>query len=91
MKELIEALRYLMSHSHNGFPQEKKDVINDFIARMDALQDGLNPCTSYYDYEDKYGHTLEDDENTIYSEQNATTVGWSKYCSRFIKAVTGAD
>tara|TARA_Y100000004_G_scaffold106243_1_gene119207 strand:+ start:1659 stop:1940 length:282 start_codon:yes stop_codon:yes gene_type:complete len=93
MKELIEALRDLMSHSHNGFPQEKKDVINDFIARMDAFPDSSNPCKDYSDFENRNWDKIDDDkyENCFFQEETPMTIEWSKYCSNFIKAVTGAD
>ena len=80
-----------MSYSHNGFPQEKKDVINDFIARMDALPDSSNPCKDYSEFENKYWDTIDGDqyENYLFQEETPMTIEWSKYCSRFIKAVTG--
>ena len=91
MNELIEALRDLMSFSHNGFPQEKKDVINDLIARMDALPDSSNTCKDYSEFENKYWDKIDDDqyENCFFQEETPMTIEWSKYCSRFIKAVTG--
>ena len=82
MNELIEALRDLMSHSHNGFPQEKKDVINEFIARMDAFPHSSNPCKDYSDFENRYWDSIQPSYRS--SE-------WSKYCSNFIKAVTGEE
>tara|TARA_R100001224_G_C3932497_1_gene119267 strand:- start:176 stop:427 length:252 start_codon:yes stop_codon:yes gene_type:complete len=82
-----------MSYSHNGFSQEKKDVINDFIARMDALPDSSNPCKNYSDFENRNWDKIDGDqyESYLFQEETPITIEWSKYCSNFIKAVTGED